>query len=34
MEEFEPLPIDRAVEQELSEFVERRKVEGGAPTDF
>ena len=34
MEEFEPPTMDCSVKQELSEFVERRKVEGGAPTDF
>lgn len=32
--EFEPPPIDPAIEEELREFVERRKAEGGAPTDF
>jgi trimethylamine--corrinoid protein Co-methyltransferase len=32
--EFEPPPIDQAIEEELREFVERRKAEGGAPTDF
>ena len=32
--EFEPPPMDIAVREELSEFVERRKREGGAPTDF
>ena len=25
---------DEAIRQELAEFVERRKAEGGAPTDF
>ena len=34
MEEFEAPPMDQAIEQELSEFVKRRKAEGGAPTDF
>src|SRR4051794_6713529 len=32
--EFEPPPMDPAIEEELREFVERRKREGGAPTDF
>jgi trimethylamine--corrinoid protein Co-methyltransferase len=32
--EFEPPPLDPAIEEELREFVERRKREGGAPTDF
>jgi trimethylamine--corrinoid protein Co-methyltransferase len=32
--EFVPPPIDAAILSELSEFVERRKREGGAPTDF
>jgi len=32
--EFEPPPIDPAIEEELRAFVERRKAEGGAPTDF
>ena len=32
--EFEPPPMDEAVREELSAFVERRKREGGAPTDF
>ena len=31
---FEPPPMDPGIRQELSEFVERRKAEGGAPTDF
>ena len=34
MEEFEPPYIDPAVHEALKEFVERRKSEGGAPTDF
>lgn len=34
MEEFDAPPMDQAIEQELSEFVARRKAEGGAPTDF
>ncbi len=32
--EFEPPPMDEAVREELADFVERRKAEGGAPTDF
>jgi hypothetical protein len=32
--EFEPPPIDFAVAEELRDFVERRKREGGAPTDL
>ena len=32
--EFEPPPMDEAVREELTAFVERRKREGGAPTDF
>lgn len=32
--EFEPPPLDPAIAEELSDFVERRKREGGAPTDF
>ena len=32
--EFEPPPLDDARREELAEFVERRKREGGAPTDF
>ncbi len=31
---FEEPPMDIAVREELSAFVERRKSEGGAPTDF
>ena len=31
---FEPPPMDIAIRDELAEFVERRKAEGGAPTDF
>ena len=31
---FEAPPMDVAIREELSEFVERRKAEGGAPTDF
>ena len=32
--EFEAPPIDEAIREELEAFVERRKREGGAPTDF
>ena len=32
--EFEAPPMDQAVREELAAFVERRKAEGGAPTDF
>ena len=32
--EFETPPLDDAIHEELAEFVERRKREGGAPTDF
>ena len=31
---FEAPPMDIAIRDELAEFVERRKAEGGAPTDF
>ena len=31
---FEPPPMDEGVRDELAAFVERRKAEGGAPTDF
>ncbi|MGI9389733.1 MAG: trimethylamine methyltransferase family protein [Boseongicola sp.] len=31
---FEPPPLDESIREELAEFVERRKAEGGAPTDF
>jgi len=34
MAEFEPPPLDPAIHEELWAFVERRKAEGGAPTDF
>ncbi|MCG6858567.1 MAG: trimethylamine methyltransferase family protein [Salaquimonas sp.] len=34
LEEFEAPPIDADVADELAAFVERRKREGGAPTDF
>jgi len=32
--EFEAPPLDAAIHDELKAFVERRKSEGGAPTDF
>ena len=32
--EFEPPPMDAAIRDELAAFVDRRKAEGGAPTDF
>ncbi|MEE4118219.1 MAG: trimethylamine methyltransferase family protein [Paracoccaceae bacterium] len=31
---FEPPPMDDGTREELSDFVERRRAEGGAPTDF
>ena len=31
---FEPPPMDPGIREELADFVARRKVEGGAPTDF
>lgn len=31
---FEPPPMDPAIREELAAFVDRRKAEGGAPTDF
>ena len=34
VDEFEAPPMDAAIRDELAEFVERRKREGGAPTDF
>ena len=34
IEEFEAPPMDESIREELVEFVERRKSEGGAPTDF
>jgi trimethylamine--corrinoid protein Co-methyltransferase len=34
LNEFEAPPIDVAIREELEAFVERRKEEGGAPTDF
>ena len=32
--EFEAPPMDESIREELAAFVERRKREGGAPTDF
>ena len=32
--DYAPPPMDEGVLEELTEFVERRKAEGGAPTDF
>ncbi len=34
LEAYQPPPMDPAVREELEFFVERRKREGGAPTDF
>lgn len=34
LNEYEPPPMDAAIREELEAFVERRKREGGAPTDF
>jgi len=34
LEDYEAPPMDEAILEELKEFVERRKAEGGAPTDF
>lgn len=34
LEEYEAPPLDEAVREELEAFVERRRAEGGAPTDF
>ncbi len=34
LQDFEPPPIDDAIRDELSDFVERRKREGGVKTDF
>ncbi|MDG2230273.1 trimethylamine methyltransferase family protein [Rhodobacteraceae bacterium nBUS_22] len=32
--DFEAPPMDEAIRDELADFVDRRKAEGGAPTDF
>jgi len=34
LEAYQPPPMDPAIREELEAFVERRKKEGGAPTDF
>src|SRR6056297_1876702 len=34
LNEFEAPPMDEAIREELQDFVTRRKLEGGAPTDF
>ena len=34
LDDFTPPPMDEAIREELEAFVERRKEEGGAPTDF
>ena len=34
LEDYEAPPMDAAIAEELSAFVERRRAEGGAPTDF
>ncbi len=34
LEDYEAPPMDEAIRAELQAFVERRKAEGGAPTDF
>ena len=34
LEEFEEPPMDESIREELAEYAERRKSEGGAPTDF
>ena len=34
MATYEEPPLDPAIKEELSEFVDRRKAEGGLPTDF
>ncbi|WP_118135761.1 trimethylamine methyltransferase family protein [Oceanicella sp. SM1341] len=34
LSEYEPPAMDPAIAEELAEFVERRRREGGAPTDF
>ncbi|MES0812036.1 trimethylamine methyltransferase family protein [Roseibium sp. SCPC15] len=34
LEAYEPPALDPAIDDELTAFVERRKAEGGAPTDF
>ena len=34
LDEFTPPLMDESIKEELAEFVDRRKAEGGAPTDF
>ena len=34
LNEYEAPPMDDAIAEELTDFVERRRAEGGAPTDF
>jgi trimethylamine--corrinoid protein Co-methyltransferase len=34
LNEFTPPPMDEGIKEELAAFVDRRKAEGGAPTDF
>ena len=34
LEDFEAPPLDVAIREALADFVDRRKAEGGAPTDF
>ena len=34
IEDFEAPPLDPGRREALADFVERRKAEGGAPTDF
>jgi trimethylamine---corrinoid protein Co-methyltransferase len=34
LDAYEPPPMDAAVRAELEAFVERRKAEGGVPTDY
>ncbi|MCY4185855.1 MAG: trimethylamine methyltransferase family protein [Rhodobacteraceae bacterium] len=34
LDDFKPPAVDPAIDEELAEFVERRKAEGGAATDF
>ena len=34
LEDYQEPPMDPAIREELADFVERRRAEGGAPTDF
>jgi len=34
LEAYEQPPLDPAIDEEISAFVDRRKAEGGVPTDF